>query len=151
MTDRNLWRPMNPRRFAALADGFGGDLGRWPVMERQSARHLVAADPSLAKVLGDARRLDRMLDAAPAHSPSPELRERIIRAATRPRPGGTTWRWTTALGLGAGFAGAAAAGVALAIAVAPESLSRPHASPASADPVEEAAALLREPSDLGEV
>lgn len=142
---------MTPQRFEALADGFGGDLERWPALERQSAHSLAAANPALADhILRVARRLDRTLDSAPTVAPSDVLRERIIGAAPRPRAGGTTWRWAAGLGLGAGLAGAAAAGVVLAIAVAPTTLSRPHAGPA-ADPVEEAAALLREPSDLGEV
>jgi|GEM_PF-1278057 len=157
-----MWRPMtdadkqmmSPDRFAALAGGFGGDLERWPPSEREVARRLAAARPTLTEaVLADARRLDRTLDAAPAMSPSPELRDRIVRAAPGPAARPTTsaaWRWAAGLGLAAGLAGAAAAGVAVAVALAPTTLARPHAGP-TADPVEEAALLLREPSDLGEV
>ena len=151
MTERVARSTMSPERFEALAGRFGGNLERWPPSERQSAYHLAAAHPTLAdRVLDDARRLDRMLDAAPSISPSHELREGIIRAAPGPQGGRAAWRWAAGFGLTAGLAGAAAAGVAVAIAVAPATFALPHAGPVS-DPVEEAALLLREPSDPGEV
>ncbi|MDQ2859238.1 MAG: hypothetical protein M3T55_00600 [Pseudomonadota bacterium] len=142
---------MSPERFEALAGAFGGDLERWPRSERQGAYHLAAAHPALTdRVLDDARRLDGALGAAPSISPSHQLREWIVQAAPGPQASRAAWRWAARFGLTAGLAGAAAAGVAVAIAVAPTTLARPHAGSVS-DPVEEAALLLREPSDLGEV
>lgn len=142
---------MNQDRFERLADAFGGAPDRWPPGERQAALRLAAVQPGLtAPVLGEAAHLDRILDLAPLESPSRELRERIVQAAPSARSSPTAWRWLTGLGLTAGLAGAAAAGVAAGIVVAPAAaLSPPHAE-AAPDPGEEAAMLLREPSDLGE-
>jgi hypothetical protein len=150
MTDPEMDRTMNPDRFAQLTWMFGGDTERWPAAEREAARGLAAARPALTEpLIEEARRLDRTLDGAPLARPSRELRDRIVQAAPRPR---TTWaapRWLAGLGLTAGLASAAVAGVAAGLSVAPATLAPPHIAPA-ADPGEEAAMLLREPSDLGE-
>ena len=141
---------MNPDRFERLAGAFGGDPDRWPPGERQAALRLAATQPDLtAPLLDEAARLDRILHGAPLESPSRELRERIVQAAPSPRSSPTAWRWLAGLGWTAGLAGAAAAGVAAGLVVAPAAFSPPHAETAP-DPGEEAATLLREPSDLGE-
>jgi hypothetical protein len=140
---------MNPDRFEELAGAYGGDLGRWPPEERQASLRLAAARPAMtAPALAEAARLDGILAAAPSQTPSRALRARIVQAAPSARSTSTGWRWLTGLGLTAGLVGAAAAGVAAGVAV-PAALSPIHAQAAS-DPGEEAAALLREPSDLGE-
>jgi hypothetical protein len=150
MTDPAVDQAMSPDRFAQLTWMYGGDAERWPAAEREAASRLAVAQPALTEpLIEEARRLDRTLDAAPSARPSRELRDRIVQAAPRPR---TTWsapRWLAALGLTAGLAGAAVAGVAAGLSVAPVTLAPPHIAPA-ADPGEEAAMLLREPSDLGE-
>ncbi len=141
---------MNPDRFEGLAGAFGADLDRWPARERQAALRLAAARPDLTgPVLGEAARLDRILGGAPSPSPSRELFQHIVQAAPRPPAPPAPWRWLAGLGLAAGLAGAAAAGVVAGVVVAPAALPSAHAQAAS-DPGEEAAALLREPSDFGE-
>ncbi|MGI8840332.1 MAG: hypothetical protein ACR2F8_06085 [Caulobacteraceae bacterium] len=141
---------MSPERFEALAGAFGGDLGRWPAAERQAALRLAAVRTAwTAPVLGGASRLDGFLDAAPSWAPSRELRERIVQAAPLSRTSSRAWRWLVPLGLAAGLAGSAVAGVAAGVIVAPAALLPLHVE-AAADPGEEAAALLREPSDFGE-
>ncbi len=141
---------MNPDRFEGLAGAFGANLDRWPARERQAALRLVAARPDLTSpLLREAARLDRILGGPPAPPPSRALLQRIVQAAPGRRSPPAPWRWLAGLGLAAGLAGAAAAGVAAGVVVAPVTLSSPHAQAAS-DPGEEAAALLREPSDFGE-
>ena len=140
---------MNPDRFEGLAEAYGGDLDRWPPAERQAALRQAADQPALTgAALGKAARLDEILAAAPSQPPSRELRARIVQAAPGPRSPLLAWRWLAGIGLTTGMLGAAAAGVAAGVVVAPMALSRTHV--AAPDPAEEAAALLREPTDLGE-
>jgi hypothetical protein len=141
---------MTPDRFEKLSLAFGGEIERWPANEREAARHLLAAQPALTEPLIDeARRLDRTLNDAPSTRPSHALVSRIVQAGLRPRAPWAVSRWLAGLGLATGLAGAAAAGVAAGLLVGPVALSASHVAPA-ADPGEEAAMLLREPSDLGE-
>jgi hypothetical protein len=141
---------MSPDRFEQLTSAFGGDVERWPVGEREAAHHLAAAQPALTESLIDqARRLDGILGQAQSVRASHELRERIVQAAPGPRATWAASRWLVGFGLAASLAGASAAGVAAGLLVAPAALAPPHAAPA-ADVSEEAAMLLREPSDLGE-
>lgn len=141
---------MSPDRFEQLSLAFGGEIERWPAIEREAARHLLVAQPAVAKpLMEEADRLDRILDDAPAARPSSELIGRIVQAAPRRPAASPVSRWLTGLGLAAGLAGAAAAGVAAGLVIGPAALAPPHTAPA-ADPGEEAALLLREPSDFGE-
>jgi hypothetical protein len=155
MTDPAMSDIMSPDRFDQLTLAFGGDVERWPAAEREAARRLAVNQPALTEPLtAHARRLDRTLDRAPSAQPSRELRDRVIAAAPGPRATRATARraasrWLAGLGLAAGFAGAAAAGVAAGVLVAPATLAPRHVAPV-ADPGDEAALLLREPSDLGE-
>ena len=48
-------------RFAALADSYGGDIGRWPEMFRDEARALAAASAAARARLDAASRLDAAL------------------------------------------------------------------------------------------
>lgn len=142
---------MSPDRFESLTHAFGGDVERWPEAERDAARQLAAAQPSLTdRVIGQARRLDEVLLSAPAARPSPALRDRIILAAPSARTRASAWRWLTGAGLGAGLAAACAAGVAAGLVVAP-AMTAPARPAADADPTEEAIALLRETPDLAEL
>ena len=50
-------------RFAALADSYGGDIGRWPEIFREEARALVAASAQARTRLAEAARLDAALMA----------------------------------------------------------------------------------------
>ena len=48
-------------RFAALADSYGGDIGRWPEIFRDEARALAAASAQARARLAEAARLDAAL------------------------------------------------------------------------------------------
>ncbi len=48
-------------RFAALADSYGGDIGRWPEIFRAEARALAAASAQARARLAEAARLDTAL------------------------------------------------------------------------------------------
>jgi hypothetical protein len=48
-------------RFAALADSYGGDIGRWPKAVRHEARALAEASPEARDRLAEAARLDAAL------------------------------------------------------------------------------------------
>ena len=50
-------------RFAALADSYGGDIGRWPAIFRDEARALAAASAQARARLAEAARLDAALVA----------------------------------------------------------------------------------------
>ena len=50
-------------RFAALADSYGGDIGRWPKIFRDEARALAAASAQARARLAEAARLDAALMA----------------------------------------------------------------------------------------
>ena len=50
-------------RFAALADSYGGDIGRWPEIFRDEARALAAASAQARARLAEAARLDAALMA----------------------------------------------------------------------------------------
>lgn len=109
---------MTRERFEALADAWGGDLRRWPEVERGPAERLRAADPSLAGVLESADALDALLHAAPRPVVSAALRDRVLAAAPKPRRGGfAKWAVGRNLGwsLGAGWAATACAGVAAGV------------------------------------
>jgi hypothetical protein len=69
--------------FEAHLDRFGGDVARWPAAAAARYLPLVEADPAAARLLAEARALDRLLDRAPV--PEAERREalaqRIVAAA----------------------------------------------------------------------
>lgn len=105
---------MTPDRFRDLADIYGADLRRWPEVDREAARALLAAQPALDAVLRDAALLDDALDDYRVAAPTLALRDRVIAQATvkAPRRG---WMDRLQLALGAGWAAAACAGVAAGI------------------------------------
>ncbi|MFN3352434.1 MAG: hypothetical protein ACK4Z5_02405 [Brevundimonas sp.] len=82
---------MDAKRLSELADAYGADWRRWPEVERDAARALLAADPALERLLFEARGLDAMLEAAPRPDVSAALRARIIEAAPKPRAGLFAW------------------------------------------------------------
>jgi len=110
---------------------------------------LAAVEPLVTgRVVDEARRLDQILAGAPSAVPSPQLRDRIVRAAPAARA--AAWRWVSGVGLGAGLAAACVAGVAAGLVVTPSTIA-PTSHAADPDPTEEAAILLREPPDLAEM
>lgn len=106
---------MTPKRFETLAEAYGGDVSRWPDVEREAAAALMAADPAWAEVIL-ARACD--LDAALAtYAPSrvtAGLADRIAAAAPlapAPRARPRWMGWLLPAGMGAGLVAACAAGV----------------------------------------
>lgn len=72
---------MDMKRFAELADAYGGDIERWPATERPAAQALAGSNPDAAAVLAEARRLDAILADADQVAPSDLLARRILKAA----------------------------------------------------------------------
>lgn len=104
---------MDETRFQTLADAWGADLRRWPETDRAAAEAFRAAQPArAAALLTEAGALDHLLGQAPSAQASPELRARVIAAATtaglKPRRPLFTrpFAWLS----GAGWAAACAAG-----------------------------------------
>jgi anti-sigma factor RsiW len=107
---------MTYERFEHLADAYGGDLRRWPEVEREAGRALLESDPRAAVLLREADGLDALLDAAPRPVATHALREQVIASAAgaglkarRRGPGPLAWL------SGAGWAAAACAGVVFGI------------------------------------
>lgn len=117
---------MNLERFAVLAEAYGGDVGRWPLAEREAATLLMAARPeATAPILSAQGDLDWALDAWRAPAASSALQAAILAAApvARRAPAWRSWVWRTGLGAGLMAAGAAGvmAGVVASSAIAPAS------------------------------
>ena len=150
MTREKLRQKAYAERFRALADSYGGDLSRWPDADSGAARQYAIRHPFAAWLtLRGARQLDRILATSHGLAVSRQLFERISQSASenpKHRPSG---QWLHVAWLGAGLAAACAAGVATGVTLTSQIVSAPHAQ-IGADPVEAAAAALREPSELGE-
>lgn len=141
---------MDGQRFAALADAYGADIGRWPTAIRDAARAFGATDGDAAnRTLARARALDDLLRQAPSSAPGRALRERILRAGPKPPALRRVWRWLVGAGIGSVLAGAGAVGVAVGVVLAPMALAMMDRS-ADPDPANEAARFLREPTDMTE-
>jgi hypothetical protein len=115
---------MTVERFTALADAYGGDLRRWPAVDRDAARAFQARQGAIARrVLDEAIELDRRLYAASVPAPTSLLRELILAGAPRaPRGFGlvatVSWlRWPAWLAPGVGVAAACCAGAILGLTV----------------------------------
>ena len=106
---------LTPARFAALAEAYGGDIGRWPAEERTAALRL-AANPSMQALLTEAGQLDARLDAWRITLPSAELRAGIMRSWPRPLSRRAKL-WWSGVGIATALAGAAAGTVAAAAVV----------------------------------
>lgn len=73
---------MNAERMRNLAEAWGGDLRRWPTVDREAAEAFSRTQPEAAeRALFEARQLDAALDAAPRVVVSMELRDRVIASA----------------------------------------------------------------------
>ena len=107
---------MDLDRFAALAEAYGGDVSRWPEVEREAAALLMATEPgATASRLAVESDLDWALDSWRAPGASQALQSAILASAPAPRRG-AAWRgWMWRTGLGAGLM----AGVVVSGAVAP--------------------------------
>ncbi len=138
---------MTPARFSRLLLEEGADIARWPEVERDGARALLAASPECRRRWAEARRLEELLAL---HWTRLEARGRaegreaaIIEAALRrvralPRRAPER-RWLLSRPVGAALAAAVLAGLLVGWAMAPV-LHPPRSAPATA--IE---ALLEEP------
>lgn len=84
---------MNETRLLELIGAYGADPARWPAGERGAALTLLERSASARTALAEAAELDRLLDAAPALAPAPDLAARVLIGAPgvagrMPRP----WR-----------------------------------------------------------
>ena len=113
-------KPMDPERFAALADAYGGTLRRWPQAEQAAAIRFAESAEGRA-ILERAGRLDALLDRHRVEAPRPALHGAIVAtAATRLRQGRRRRLWWLGCGLaGIGLAGAVA-GLGLVTVVTPD-------------------------------
>lgn len=111
---------MDARRFAALAQAYGGDLRRWPEAERMAGTVFAASGAGKA-ILRQAGTLDALLDSYRVDAPDKALHGSILQAAGRHLvQRRRQWFWWLGLGLaGIGVAGAVA-GLALVTIVTPE-------------------------------
>ena len=111
---------MTPERFETLAEAFGGDVARWPQVERDAAAALMAARPAVVReILARAEDLDAALAAFSPPRAASGLMDRIIATAPTPR-GRRGWTgWLVPAGLGAGLAAACAAGVMVGARLSP--------------------------------
>ena len=112
--------PLDAKRFAALADAYGGALHRWPAVEHAAATLFAGTDEGRA-VLRRADSLDTMLDRHRVEAPSPTLYGAIVSGAvTAVRQERRRRFWWLGFGLaGVGLAGAVA-GLALVTVVNPD-------------------------------
>ena len=122
---------MTVSRFAALADAYGGDIGRWPAAERTPANQMLAGSEAARTMLAAAQHLDAALSRlAPPPPASVPLKDRV--AALRPAPAHRArnrsnrprlarfgYLRLALFGRGLAFAAAAAAGIWGGILLAP--------------------------------
>lgn len=109
---------MDLDRFADLAEAYGGDISRWPSIEREAATLLMARSPeATATLLAEQSDLDWALDSWRAPRPGLALEAAILASAPvqRPAPIWRGWLWRT--GLGAGLMAAGLAGVMTGVVV----------------------------------
>lgn len=111
---------MDARRFAALTEAYGGDLRRWPQVEREAAAAFASSETG-QDISRQARALDARLDSYSVRHPGKALHDTILRTADRYIVRRRRQRfWWLGLGLaGIGLAGAIA-GLALVTVVTPE-------------------------------
>jgi anti-sigma-K factor RskA len=73
--------PMTLERFRAIVAAYGANPARWPAAERRACESLVAVSVEAQALVGEALRLDAVLDALPAARPTPAIRAAILAAA----------------------------------------------------------------------
>ena len=77
------------QRLAAVLEAYGADPAGWPAAERVALMALASADPRAARLVAEARALDRLLATPPSRDPAAEanLLEAIVaRAEATPQP-----------------------------------------------------------------
>ncbi len=84
---------MKLERLQHLLDAYGADANRWPATERASAEALIAAEPAAARLVADARKLDRELDSFSVAPAPMTLHDAILRRARQAEaPRKLSWR-----------------------------------------------------------
>lgn len=68
-------------RLESVLDTFGADPKRWPVSERRILEALIEINADARLLLGEARAVARVMDAAPVSQASATLKSRIVNAA----------------------------------------------------------------------
>ena len=120
---------MNTERFQTLAEAFGGDVARWPAVDRDAAAALMAADPAwAATVLAQASALDELLGECATPQPSATLAHRIVAGAPRSRAGRRWIGWLLPAGMGAGLAAACAAGMVMGSQLSTPAVTTPDSA-----------------------
>ncbi|RAZ84096.1 hypothetical protein DPM33_32415 [Mesorhizobium hawassense] len=132
MAEKTTQGPMDAGRFAALADGYGSALHRWPQAEQAAAVRFAETEEGRA-ILRRAGKLDALLDRHRVEQPSPALHGMIVaKAATEVRQVRRRRFWWLGFGLaGVGLAGAVA-GLALVTVVNPDIPSNHYVMDANA-------------------
>lgn len=69
------------KRFDEVLAIYGADQARWPEGERETLRALMSADRLAARAYKEAVALAKVMTHAPAGSPDPALKQRIVAAA----------------------------------------------------------------------
>lgn len=108
--------------FERLLDTHGSHLDRWPASAREALGDLLERSPAARSRWEEERRLDALLDVAPAVEPTPALLARIASLpALHPRQARAAW-WPFQSSLAPLFAWGAAAvlGVVVGVSQAPE-------------------------------
>ncbi len=105
-------------RFEGLLDAYGAEPRRWPADRRAAAEALLARSSDARALLAAARRLDALLDTAPAEPAPAHLIGRVLAAAPQPRPRRDGW-FAGWLKPAAGIAFAAVLGLGLGGLVSP--------------------------------
>ncbi len=139
---------MTQERFERLAEAYGGDIRRWPDVEREAALAYAATSPAAGATLAREGPLDIVLDGVRVAEPSEALRRAVIAAAPAARQAGRIGRWLATAGLGFGLAMAGACGVAVGLTLAPAGVTHMIGGP-PAQPADDLTALI-DPSQDGE-
>ncbi len=138
MTEQTEDEARREARLTSLIKAYGANPAHWPPAERAEAVRLAEAAPERwALPLAAARRLDAMLDQAPALAPRWPLVARILAAAPMRGPAPVASRPHRRLLVSSGLAAACAAGVVFGFFAATAPLT-----PAASSDVGAVAALL---------
>ena len=111
---------MTSERFAALADAYGGDIGRWPERERRAAEAYLLSHPEARPILLRQAGLDAALAAWTVPRPGAALAAGIARNVLERQALLRRLRvWLSSAGAAAALAGGVAAGMSLVTVSSP--------------------------------
>ena len=111
---------MTPERFRALADAYGGNLGRWPAAEHDAGRGHLQNRPEAQAELAAAGQLDAALAAWTVPGPGAALAARIaLTVAKRHTRTRRVRVWLSSFGAATALAGGMAVGAVAVMQLAP--------------------------------